>query len=61
MILNISPYALQQDLVVYPVDMEQFASTDPKPPARLSPKPSPLQPQSACYICQSVSVCRYVD
>lgn len=58
--LSISPCALQQDLVIYPVYREQFASTDPKPPARLSPSPTPLQPQSLCCVRRSVCVCRYV-
>ena len=54
--LNIVPCAMQEDLVIYPFYIQQFASANPKFPVHPSPtNPAPRQPQSDFYVCESVS------
>ena len=38
--LDIVPCAIQQDLIAYPLQMQQFPSTNPKLPVHPTPSPS---------------------
>lgn len=40
--LDVVPWAVQQDLRAYPLQMQEFASTNPKLPFRPTPSPFPL-------------------
>ena len=40
--LDTAPCAIQQDLIAYPLQMQKFASTNPKVPVHPTPSPSPL-------------------
>ena len=56
-VLNIVSCALQEDLVVYPSYIQQFASANPKLPVLPSLTSLPLgNPKSVLYVCESVSV-----
>ena len=56
-LLNMVSCAIQQDLVVYPSYIRQFASANPKLPVIPSPTPlSLVSHNSVLYVCASVSV-----
>ena len=53
--LHIVPCAIQQDLIPYPLQMPQFASTNPKLPVHPTPSPSPSATTSLFPTSRSLS------
>ena len=54
--MDIGPHALQQDLIAYPLQMQKFASTNPKFPVQTHSLPTSLGNHKALlYVSKSIS------
>ena len=53
--LDIVPCAIQQDLIAYPCQIQQFASINPRLPVHLTPSPSFSALATTCLFFKSMS------
>ena len=63
--LDIVPSAIHQDLIAYPFQRQEFASTNTKFPVYPTPSPTPLATQvyslSPWFFCGKIHLCHILD